>query len=83
MTLTKSVCFDLKVRFQYLHVWSFAYQEARKSNWVLDRVRFEIRKQLLNEKLERCDFFSKKVKKMSMSWTIYIPKKIMNAKKII
>lgn len=83
MTLVRSVCFDLKVKIQYLHVWSFAYREARKSHWILDRERFEIRKQLLNVKLERCDFFSKKVKKMSMCWIIYIPKMTMNAKKII
>lgn len=71
--------FDSKVKVRQMHAWSFAYREARKSNWisnVLDRHRFEIRKLLLEDDLTKVEFFSRKIKKMSMSWTIYIPRKI-------
>lgn len=77
--MIKRVNFDSKVRVQQMHVWSFAYREARKSNWIsnfLDRHRFEIRKQLLEDELTRVEFFSRKVKQMSISWIIYIPRKI-------
>lgn len=46
-----------------MHVWTFAYREARKSNWIsniLDRHRFELRKLLLEELLTEIRFFSKK-----------------------
>lgn len=46
-----------------MHVWTFAYREVRKSNWIsniLDRHRFELRKLLLEELLTEIRFFSKK-----------------------
>lgn len=73
--MMKSVSFDSKVKIHHMHAWSFAHREARKSNgFVSDRQRFETRKQLLEVQLAKIGFFSKKIKKMSISWTIYIPR---------
>ena len=61
--MLKSVSFDSKVKIQHMHTWSFAYREARRSNWlsvVSDRQRFETRKQKLEEELAKIRFFSKR-----------------------
>lgn len=58
----KEVRFDSNVKIHNMHVWTFAYHEARKSNWissVLDRQRFELRKQILEKLLTEIGFFSK------------------------
>lgn len=58
----KRVSFDPRVKIRHMHVWTFAYREARKSNWessVLDRERFELRKQQLEAKLFEIGFFSR------------------------
>lgn len=59
----KRVSFDDSVKIQNMHVWIFAYREARKHNWmsaVLDRQRFELRKQKMESMLARIGFFSRK-----------------------
>lgn len=58
----KSVDFDPNIKILYMHVWSFAYREARKSNWLhiaADRYRFDLRKQKMEAMLSKIDFFSK------------------------
>lgn len=78
--MQKSVSFNSKVKVQHMHAWSFAYRESRKSKWismVLDRQRFESRKRLLEAELEKSRFFSRKIKKMSISWTVNIPRSTM------
>lgn len=59
----KRVSFDPIVKIQNLHVWSFAYHEARKSEWMritADRYRFELRKQNIEALLAKIGFFSRK-----------------------
>lgn len=48
-----------------MFAWSFAYRKARISDFdrvqiMLDKFRFEIKKQLLEEALNEIGFFSKK-----------------------
>lgn len=61
--LEKSVRFNLnKNQLHIMHVWAFAYHEARKSNFMsiaADRYRFNLRKQKLEELLLKIGFFSK------------------------
>ena len=59
----KRVSFDPSVKVLNMHVWSFAYNDARKSEWVriaADRYRFDLRKRILESKLEKIGFFSSK-----------------------
>lgn len=59
----KRVTFDPLVRIQNTHVWAFAYQSARESEWMrfaADRYRFELRKQKLESLLAEIGFFSRK-----------------------
>lgn len=62
--MDKRVRFDCNVQIHNMHVWTFAYREARKgSNWIsniLDSMRFELRKQILEEELTKIEFFSRK-----------------------
>lgn len=56
----KKVSFDSNVKIFNMHVWSFAYNEARKSDWMTiaaDRYRFELRKQRLEAMLATIGFF--------------------------
>lgn len=69
----KSVSFAPNVKIQHMHVWSFAYHEARKNNinWIsniLDRERFKLRKQILEEMLTEIGFFRRpfEIKKQLM-----------------
>lgn len=48
----KKVSFDPNVKIFHMFVWPFAYREARRGENVLDKLRFEIRKQLLEAQLE-------------------------------
>lgn len=62
MNKKKTVSFDLHVKIQRMHVWTFAYQKARENNWIsaiLDRQRFELRKQILEDLLLEIGFFSR------------------------
>lgn len=68
-TKMKRVSFDDNVKIQNMHVWRFAYREARKYNWisaVLDRHRFELRKEILDDLLTEIGFFSKKCYKFDL-----------------
>lgn len=59
----KRVSFDSNVKILNMHVWAFAYQEARKSDWMrneADRYRFNLRKLRLEAMLAKIGFFSKK-----------------------
>lgn len=59
----KKVHFNPNVEVLHMHAWAFAYRKARTSEWrsiVLDRHRFEHRKQLLEKELEKIEFFTKK-----------------------
>lgn len=59
----KSVEFDPNIKIFYMHVWKFAYREARKSNWMsvaADRYRFELRKVKMESMLTKINFFSNK-----------------------
>lgn len=66
----KSVSFDPNVKIRHMHVWTFAYREARKSDWsriAADRYRFELRKEKLEAVLTKIDFFlldNKKIQKL-------------------
>lgn len=56
----KKIRFDPNVKILHMHVWSFAYHNARKNNWTsiaADRYRFELRKQKLQKKLDEIGFF--------------------------
>ena len=56
----KSVRFNPIVEIQYMHVWTFAYHEARKSDWTkfaADRYRFELRKEKMEKMLINIGFF--------------------------
>lgn len=58
----KRVSFDSKIQILNMHVWTFAYHEARKSNWMkfaADRYRFELRKQKIEVMLNKIGFFSR------------------------
>lgn len=58
----KRVSFDSDVKVQNMHVWTFAYHEARKSEWMrfaADRYRFELRKKQLEAMLVKIGFFSR------------------------
>lgn len=59
--MKKSVCFDLNIKILHMHVWTFAYREARKScDWMriaADRYRFEIRKEKMETMLTKNNFF--------------------------
>lgn len=58
----KKVCFDLNVKILNMHVWVFAYQQARKSDWMrnaADRYRFELRKEKMEVMLAKIGFFKK------------------------
>lgn len=60
--MMKSVSFDSNVKILNMRVWSFAYREARKSNWLqfaADRYRFDLRKQRLEAELAKIGFFSR------------------------
>lgn len=70
MDRVKKVSFDPNVKVQNMHVWSFAYHEARKSEWMknaADRYRFDLRKQNFGKMLTK--FFSRhlfKIRKYKM-----------------
>lgn len=56
----KKVCFDPNIEILHIHVWSYAYHNARKSNWksiAADRYRFELRKKRLQTLLDKINFF--------------------------
>lgn len=58
----KSVSFDPNVKILNMHVWTFAYHEARKGDWMriaADRYRFELRKQKFEAMLAEIGFFSR------------------------
>lgn len=62
MRIMKKVRFDSNVQIQNMHVWTFAYREARKSDWIriaADRYRFELRIRKLEQLLTKIGFFSK------------------------
>ena len=63
MELKKTVRFSEKIQVFRMHVWKYAYEQARKSSWrqeLCDRIRFEARIQetekmlvpLLKEKIK-------------------------------
>lgn len=58
----KRVNFNLqKNKIQFMHVWAFAYREARKSEWVriaADRFRFQLRIKKFGDMLNEIEFFS-------------------------
>lgn len=61
--IKKQVNFDSNVKILNMYVWRFAYQEARKSNWMriaADRYRFELRKQKIELMLRKIGFFTLK-----------------------
>lgn len=56
----KKVSFDSNVKILNMYAWKFAYQQARKSNWLFfaaDNERFERRKRELETKLAEIGFF--------------------------
>lgn len=56
----KKISFNPHVKIQNMYVWTFAYQAARKSDWMriaADRYRFELRKKSLETKLAKIGFF--------------------------
>lgn len=60
--MNKKVSFDPNVKILHLHVWAFAYQEARKGDWMrfaADRYRFELRKNQMESMLTKINFFSR------------------------
>lgn len=61
----KKVSFNPDVKIHHMFAWSFAYREARRSDFdrisiLLDQFRFNIRKQDLEEELKKIGFFSRK-----------------------
>lgn len=59
----KKVSFDSNVKILNMHVWTFAYHEARKNDWkriAADRYRFELRKQKIEAMLCKIGFFPSK-----------------------
>lgn len=58
----KKVSFDLNVKILHMRVWTFAFQEARKSDWMrfaADRYRFELRKNQMEAMLAKIKNFSR------------------------
>lgn len=58
--MKKRVSFDPKVKILHMHVWTFAYREARKSDCIrnaADRFRFNLRREKLEAMLKRIGFF--------------------------
>lgn len=58
----KKVSFDPNVKILHMHKWTFAYQEARKSDWMrfaADRYRFDLRKKEMETMLAKIKFFSR------------------------
>lgn len=63
MNTKKKVRFNPDVQILKMYVWSFAYHEARKNNWMqiaADRYRFELRVKRIEDMLAKIGFFSKK-----------------------
>lgn len=61
----KNVRFDPNVKVHHMHVWAFAYRAARKSNCdsnILDKMRFDLRKKILEVLLTEIGFFSRNKK---------------------
>lgn len=59
----KKVRFDSNVKVLNMHVWSFAYHEARKNDWkrnAADRYRFDLRRKRFEAMLAKIGFFSRK-----------------------
>lgn len=60
----KTVSFNLNNnKVHNMYVWSFAYQDARKSDWLrnaADRYRFKLGKESFQIMLTKINFFSKK-----------------------
>lgn len=59
----KRVRFNSNVEILNMHVWVFAYNEARKSEWMriaADRYRFELRKKKMEALLAKIGYFSRK-----------------------
>lgn len=57
----KSVSFDPNVKIEHMYVWTFAYREARKSDWMriaVDGYRFGLRKKNIEAMLTKINFFS-------------------------
>lgn len=62
----KKVKFDSEVKILYMHVWSYAYHKARKSNWMqiaADRYRFNMRRERVEALLTEIRFFSRQMLK--------------------
>lgn len=58
----KRVRFDPNDKILHMHVWSFAYHEARKGDWLriaADNYRFELRKRQVEKILCKINFFLK------------------------
>lgn len=58
----KRVRFNSDVKVQHMHVWAFAYREARKNDLAklaADKYRFDLRKQKFEAMLHKISFFSK------------------------
>lgn len=58
----KKVSFDPNVKVLNMCVWTYAYQEARKSEWLIiaaDKYRFNLRKQSFEAMLTKIGFFSR------------------------
>lgn len=60
----KNVSFNLSEnKIHNMHAWAFAYQEARKSDWLriaANRYRFDLRKKRIEKMLAKINFFSRK-----------------------
>lgn len=63
MNKKKSVSFDYNIKILHMHVWTFAYREARKScDWMrvaADRYRFKLRINKMEAMLTKINFFSR------------------------
>lgn len=65
----KSVSFDSSVKIHHMYVWTFAYREARKIDWInayeaeISKFRFALRQQEMEEILSEIGFFSRQNKK--------------------
>lgn len=56
----KRVTFASNVKILNMYVWSFAYQNARKNDWIGVAARFQLKRVLLKEELTKSRFFSRK-----------------------
>lgn len=59
----KIVRFDSNVKILHMHVWLFAYREARTSDCAkiaADRYRFGLRKEKMEAMLAKINFFSRR-----------------------